>query len=104
MKKLACSLTAAALFLALIGAPHSAPAAAYEDGLESCGYPAMFDLVVMRTLSLGALALGTGLWFGLAPWVLLTAPMDLDVVTDALVTTPLTFTFGRPVGSCGRTR
>ncbi len=102
MKKLACSVTAAALFLALIGAPRPAPAATYEDALESCGYPAMFDLVVMRTLSLSALVLGTGLWFGLVPWVVLTAPRDLDLVTDTLIATPAAFTFGRRVGACGR--
>ncbi|MEE8557074.1 MAG: hypothetical protein V3T14_04230 [Myxococcota bacterium] len=102
MKKLACSVTAAALFLALVGAPRSAPAADYEDGLEACAYPVMFDVVVMRTLSLGAVVLGAGLWFSLAPWVILTAPMDLDLVTSRLVGRPLAFTFGRPIGACGR--
>ncbi len=100
MKKLVCTVTAAVLAFALVGAPSPAQATSYEESLENCSYPKLFDLMVMRPLSLSAVALGTALWVPLAGLTTLTSPGDLDDVTGMLIGTPAGFTFNRPLGAC----
>jgi hypothetical protein len=100
MKKLIVTAAAGALLVALAGAPNAARAEAYEDSLDNCAYPKLFDLMVMRPLSFSALAVGTALWVPMAPWTLLTSKSDMDTVTSKLVTEPARFTFGRPLGEC----
>jgi hypothetical protein len=104
MRKLALNALAAAVALSLAGAPAPARAASYEDSLQDCNYPALFDLGVMRPLSLTALLLGTALWVPLAPWTLITSGSDIDLVTDRLMLEPARFTFGRPLGECTVTK
>jgi hypothetical protein len=100
MKKLVCTVTAAALAFALIGAPNPAQATSYEDSLENCSYPKLFDLIVMRPLSLSMLGLGMALWVPLAPLTTMVSPGDLDDVTGTLIGEPTNFTFNRPLGAC----
>ncbi len=101
MRKLARTTLTAALLIALAGAPGLAQATSYEDSLEDCGYPEIFDLMIMRTLSFASLVLGTALFIPIAPWAMVAASDDMGKVVDALVFTPARFTFSRPLGACG---
>jgi hypothetical protein len=100
MKKLIVTAAAGALLIALAGAPNAARAEAFEDSMDDCAYPKLFDLMVMRPLSFTALAVGSVLWVPLAPWTAATSRSDMDTVTTKLVTEPARFTFGRPLGAC----
>jgi hypothetical protein len=104
MRKLALHALATAVALSLAGAPAPARGVSYEDSLQDCNYPVLFDLAVMRPLSLTALVLGTALWVPLAPWTLLTSASDIDLVTDRLIMAPARFTFGRDLGECTVTK
>ncbi len=88
------------LLAAVLALPVQVQAISYEDDLEDCSYPMMFDLVIMRPISLGTLVLGTVLLVPLTPWTAVTSPGRLDDVFDALVGRPARFTFGRPLGEC----
>ncbi len=88
------------LLAAVLALPVQVQATSYEDDLEDCSYPMMFDLVVMRPISLGTLALGTVLLVPLAPWTAVTSPGHVGDVADRLVRRPARFTFGRPLGEC----
>ena len=96
MRKL---ITALALVAAL-GLPGQTLASSFEDGLESCSYPKMLDLWLIKPFGLSALVVGSVFWVAAAPWALLTARDDLGHVTNTLVTRPAHFTFVRPLGEC----
>ena len=104
MKKLVRITLAGAFLVSLAGAPNQARAVAFEDSLQDCSYPGLFDLMVMRPLSLSALALGTALYLPLAPWTVLTAGDAVTEVTDKLILAPARFTFSRPLGECATRR
>ena len=95
--------TALAVFLlvSLAGAPSVTGATTYEDSVEDCAYPELFDLIIMRPLSFSALVMGTMLWIPLGAWALMTARDDVDKVAGALIFNPARFTFNRPLGACG---
>lgn len=100
MQKLVCTVVATALALFLVGGPNPAHANNYEESLENCSYPKLFDLTVMRPLSLAVTAAGAAAWVPLGVWTLLTSPTDYDDVTKELVLDPASFTFQRSLGAC----
>jgi hypothetical protein len=100
MKQILHIAVAVALFISL-ASPSLARATSYEDSLQDCAYPVVFDLTIMRTMSFSMLLLGTGLFAAMAPWAILTATDDVGKVADALIGSPARFTFARPLGACG---
>ena len=79
----------------------AAPAAAAAgDGLENRGRTNLvFDAMLLRPLGLVAIGLGTAVWaVGVAPWVAMTRPTDLDDSMSYLIMRPVRYTFADPLG------
>lgn len=91
---------AALALIGLLGSPSTASAISYEDSLDDCSYPKMADLLVMRPLGLGTLAISSVFWAGSAPFSLAAAGNEFGTVTDTLVVEPFNFVFNRPLGEC----
>ncbi len=96
----AARILGVALLAALLAAPIDASATSYEDAMNECNYPEMFDLLFMRPISLAALLFGTALFIPAAPITLLTTPADIGTVAGSLIVKPVRFTFGRRLGEC----
>jgi len=80
---------------------HAAPAAAATgDGLENRGHANLIaDAMILRPLGLVAIGLGSVVWaVGVAPFVALTRPTDLDDSMDYLIMRPVRYTFADPLG------
>lgn len=96
MRKL---ITALAI-VATLGLPGQTLASSFEDGLESCSYPKMVDLWLIKPVGFFGLVVGSVFWVAAAPWAFLAARDDLGHVTNTLVGRPAHFTFVRPLGEC----
>ena len=83
-----------------LGVPQGALAISYEDSLDDCSYPKMFDLMILRPLGLTSFMIGTALMVPLFPLGMLTTIRDLGSVKDSLLSAPLAFTFKRRLGEC----
>jgi hypothetical protein len=99
-RTLAASLALAAFLGMTPGAAGAAGAVGSEDTFQSCDYPKIFDLIVLRPVSLVALTIGTGLYLGIAPFAYVTVKRDFRHVTEDLVYKPARFTFKRRLGEC----
>ena len=93
-------LASLSLVAAVALTPSAASAVGFEDSLDDCAYPPVFDLVVMRPLSGITLIGGTVLYVPLFPFALATVTEDLDVVAESLILNPARFTFKRRLGEC----
>jgi len=101
MPRIARTLVASLALAAFLGmTPGAAGAVGSEDTFESCDYPKIFDLIVLRPVSLVALTIGTGLYLGIAPFAYVTVKRDFRHVTEDLVYKPARFTFKRRLGEC----
>jgi hypothetical protein len=101
MSKFIRSTFVALTLVALVGlVPAQAHAVGYEDSLDDCAYPVVFDALVMRPLSFGALVVSTVAYGLSAPIWASTAPGDAGVLAGAMIGAPAQFTFGRPLGQC----
>jgi hypothetical protein len=89
-------LIAVALFL-VQAAPVSA---AMGEGLENRGEMNLVaDALILRPLGLVAIGFGSALWaVGVAPFVAITRPADLDESMDYLIMRPVRYTFADPLG------
>jgi hypothetical protein len=96
--------TAAALALAaaLVIVPGQADAIGYEDSLDDCAYPELFDGLVMRPLGLAATIGGAVGMVVLAPVTLWPATVNRDIPIFAyeMVVPAAKFTFARRLGQC----
>ena len=99
MKSIGRRVAASVLALALT-VPFTAGAVTYEDSFDQCNYPKGFDLVVMRPISFGTLALGALVFIPLAPLAFLTVPDEIGSVYAGLIGAPARFTFDRKLGEC----
>ncbi len=100
MRRFARTLTASLALVAVLGFSPGAAQAGLDNSFETCDYPKTFDLIVLRPLSLIALAIGTGLYFGVAPLAYVTVKKDFRSVTESLVYKPARFAFKRRLGEC----
>jgi hypothetical protein len=100
MRKAVDRILAASLVVAMLAVATPAGAVNYEDGLEDCSYPGLVDLFLVRPMGLTGLAIGTVLFVGSSPWILLAAPNRFGWSANALVAKPAWFTFRRPLGEC----
>ena len=83
-----------------LGVPEQARAVNYEDSLDDCSYPKLFDVTVMRPLSFTAMLIGSVLWIPIAPLAAATVWDEFGQVTESLVIGPARFTFKRKLGDC----
>lgn len=99
MKRISACVVTVGLALALC-MPGSAGAVTYEDSFDQCNYPKGFDLMVMRPISLGTVAIGTLFFIPMLPLAFITVPDEIGTVYDGLVGAPARFTFNRALGEC----
>jgi hypothetical protein len=80
----------------------AAPVAAATTGqdLENRGQTNLVaDALILRPLGLVAIGLGAAVWaVGVAPFVAITRPTELDESMDYLVMRPVRYTFADPLG------
>ena len=59
MRRILCNAVLGLALVALLaGSPTAALAVGYEDSLDDCNYPPVFDLTVMRPLSFATMVVG----------------------------------------------
>lgn len=101
MRKLIRSAVAAVVLTATFGlAPGQAGAVSYEDSLDDCAYPQVFDVVVLRPLSMGAMVIGAVAYVASAPIWAITVPSEAGTLGRTMVGAPAAFAFKRPLGQC----
>lgn len=91
----------AALIAVSLLSVHAAPAAAATgQGLENQGHTNLIaDALILRPLGLAMVGVGAAIWaVGVAPFVALTRPADLDKSMDYLIMRPVRYTFADPLG------
>lgn len=93
-------ILAIGVLTACLVAPGAAHAVSYEDSLDDCSYPKVFDVIVLRPLSFVSLLIGTALFVPVAPIAAATVWEDFGEVRSGLIGQPARFTFQRPLGEC----
>ena len=75
-------------------------AAATGQDLENRGHTNLVaDALILRPLGLAMIGVGSVLWaVGVAPFVAITRPMELDESMDHLIMRPVRYTFADPLG------
>jgi hypothetical protein len=91
----AAALIAVALLLVQV-----APvAAATGQSLENRGETNLFaDILILRPLGLAMIGVSTVAWLGVAPFVAVVRPTDLDDSMEYFVLRPVRYTFADPLG------
>ena len=91
----AAALIAVALLLVQV-----APvAAATGQSLENRGETNLFaDILVLRPLGLAMIGVSAVVWMGVAPFVAVVRPTDLDDSMEYLLLRPVRYTFADPLG------
>ncbi len=92
-------LTVLAL-VACLGVSQQARAISYEDSLDNCSYPKVFDVMIMRPLGFTTMLIGSGIFAAIAPISVFTVWDEIDQVAMDLIISPARFTFRRPLGEC----
>jgi hypothetical protein len=101
MRKLIRSVVATIVLAATFGlVPSHAGAVGYEDSLDDCAYPAVFDVAVMRPLSMGAMVVGAVAYVATAPIWAFTIPSEAGSLAYTMMGSPADFAFKRPLGQC----
>ena len=100
MRKVIRSVVAAVVLIAAFGlVPSHAGAVGYEDSLDDCAYPKVFDGLVLKPLGFGATVVGGAV-------AVLSAPLyplmhrDIGQFWHTLLAPPVNFTFVRRLGEC----
>lgn len=101
MRKLIRSTFAAVALVAALGLiPSHAGAVGYEDSLDDCAYPKVFDALVMRPLSFATMLVGAGSLVAFAPIWLPVVNKDTPQFASMMVVPAAQFAFVRPLGQC----
>jgi len=103
MRKLIATVLAGLTLTAVIGlTPATAGAVGYEDSLDDCAYPQIFDALVLRPIGLVALTMGAVTLPLLALPTLWPATVNRDSGQFAylMVVPAAKFTFSRRLGEC----
>ena len=91
------SLIAAVAVLGLVAG--SAQAGSTTHGNEASAPPVMWDVFLIRPLSVGLTVLSAGVVFPIAALLTgITRPSEMDKPYQLLVQQPIDFTFRRPLG------
>ena len=101
MRKLIRSTFAALALVAVVGlVPAPAGAVGYEDSLDDCAYPKVFDGLVIRPLSFATMLVGAASLVVLAPIWVPVVNKDAGAFTYLMVVPAAKFAFVRPLGAC----
>ena len=100
MRKIGRRALAVVALVVCLSVSQQALAVSYEDSLDNCSYPPIFDVMILRPLSLVATVVGTALFFPLSAVAFATVPADMGIVADSLVMATARFTFQRGLGEC----
>jgi len=96
LQRFSATMIAVALLLVQVG-----PAAASggsDDELQG-QTNLVADALILRPLGLAAIGIGAAVWaVGVAPFVAITRPMDLDESMNYLIMRPVKYTFADPLG------
>jgi hypothetical protein len=94
------SFSAVLIAVALLWVQAAPVSAATSQGLEKKSETNLVaDALILRPLGLMAIGLGSALWaVGVAPFVAITRPADLDESMDYLIMRPVRYTFADPLG------
>ncbi len=100
MRKVARRVLTVLALVVCLGVSQQARAISYEDSLDSCTYPKVFDVLIMRPISIASIVIGTGIFAVIAPLSVFTVWDEIDEVAMDLIISPARFTFRRPLGEC----
>jgi hypothetical protein len=106
MRKLVRTIAATLALTAALGfVPSRANAVGYEDSLDDCAYPQIFDALVMRPLGFATMLGGAAVLVPLMPLTLWPATVNRDSGTFVyeMVVPAAKFTFARRLGECSAT-
>jgi hypothetical protein len=103
MRKLIRGTFVALALVAVVGlVPAQAQAVGYEDSLDDCAYPKLFDAAVMRPISFATMLVG-GVGLAAFTATLIGPAMintDYPEFATMMVVPAAKFTFARPLGQC----
>jgi hypothetical protein len=101
MRKLIRSVVATIALAAAFGlvAPSHALAVGYEDSMDDCAYPKVFDGLVLKPLGFTTLVVGGAVGVLAVPFYPF-MHRDIGKFCSTLTTGPAHFTFARPLGAC----
>ena len=101
-KLIATTLAGLTLVAAIALTPASANAVGYEDSLDDCSYPKIFDALLLRPVGLVALVFGAVTLPLSAPFTLWPATVNKDdgEFVNLMVVPAAKFTFSRRLGEC----
>jgi hypothetical protein len=101
MHKLIRSTFAVLALAAVVGmVPANARAVGYEDSLDDCAYPKVFDALIMRPISFATMLVGATSLVALAPLWLPVVNKDTPEFAYMMVVPAAKFAFVRPLGQC----
>jgi hypothetical protein len=101
MRKLIRSTFVALALTAAVGlVPANANAVGYEDSLDDCAYPKVFDALIMRPLSFATMLVGGASLVAFAPIWLPVVNRDAPEFAHMMVVPAARFAFVRPLGQC----
>jgi hypothetical protein len=90
---------AALIAVALLFVQVAPVAAATGQTIENRGQTNLFaDMLILRPLGLAMVGVSTVIWVGVAPFVAVIRPTDLDDSMEYLVLRPVRYTFVDPLG------
>ena len=99
MSRIGTGLAIGILTLGL-GVAQPAGAIGFEDSLDDCSYPRVFDVLVLRPLSITAMFVGAAIYVPIFPIAKVTVQDETSQIYDSLVGSPMRFAFERPLGEC----
>ena len=103
MRKLIRSTLAVLALAAVVGMiPAHARAVGYEDSLDDCAYPKLFDAAIMRPISFNVMIIGAVGLVAFTATIIGPAMVNTDYpeVAYLMVVPAAKFTFARPLGQC----
>ena len=100
MRKVARRVLTVLALVACLGVSQQARAISYEDSLDNCSYPRVFDVMIMRPLGFATMLIGSGIFAAIAPISVFTVWDEVNDVAESLIVSPARFTFRRRLGEC----
>ena len=100
MRKMTLTILVAGVLAACLSVSRPAMAVSFEDSLDDCSYPKVFDVVVLRPLAFFSMLVGAVLYVPVFPVAAATVWEDIGQIGYGLVGASANFTFKRPLGEC----
>ena len=100
MRKMTLTILMAGVLAACLSVSRPSMAVSFEDSLDDCSYPKVFDVVVLRPLSFYSMLVGAALFVPVFPFAAITVWEDIGQIRYGLIGAAADFTFKRPLGEC----